>query len=154
MNEHVEDDRELQARSARSLTEDGAILVSVPAWQSLYTKHDLFLGHHRRYRPAQLRTVLAEAGLRPEAGGGLFHSLLLVRAAEKLAELGRGVRARPVPAQFGGGDEAGVGQWKGGAALTRAVGTMLALDNRASAATASLGLNVPGLSTWALCRKS
>lgn len=152
--EHVADDRELLVRSAEALAEGGAILVSVPAWGALYTRHDLFLGHHRRYRPAQLRKVLAAAGLRLEAGGGLFHSLLLVRAGEKLAELGRGRRTRPVPEEFGGGDEAGVGQWKGGAALTRAIGTLLALDNRASTAAASLGLNVPGLSTWALCRKS
>jgi hypothetical protein len=152
--EHVADDHELLVRSASTLTEGGAILISVPAWGSLYTRHDLFLGHHRRYRPGQLRAVVARAGLRVEAGGGLFHSLLAVRAAEKLAELGRGIRSRPIPEQFGGGDEAGVGQWKGGPALTRVIGTMLALDNRASSATAALGLGVPGLSTWALCRKS
>jgi hypothetical protein len=152
--EHVADDHELLVRSAGALAEGGAILISVPAWGALYTKHDLFLGHHRRYRPGQLRAVIAEAGLRVEAGGGLFHSLLAVRAAEKLAELGRGMRTRPVPAEFGGGDEAGVGEWKGGAALTRVIGTLLALDNRASAATARLGLDIPGLSTWALCRKS
>ena len=152
--EHVADDHQLLVRSAGALAEGGAILISVPAWEALYTKHDLFLGHHRRYRPGQLRAVVAQAGLRVEAGGGLFHSLLAVRAAEKLAELGRGLRSRPVPEQFGGGDEAGVGQWKGGPALTRVIGTMLALDNRASAATARVGLNVPGLSTWVLCRQS
>jgi SAM-dependent methyltransferase len=152
--EHVEDDRDLLARSAASLASGGCILISVPAWGSLYTKHDLFLGHHRRYRPRQLRDVVRAAGLRVEAGGGLFHSLLAVRAAEKLLELGRGVRSRPEPAAFGGGDEAGVGQWKGGAAMTRAIGAMLAIDNQASAALARLRLPLPGLSTWALCRKS
>jgi 2-polyprenyl-3-methyl-5-hydroxy-6-metoxy-1,4-benzoquinol methylase len=151
--EHVEDDRALLERSAASLAPGGCILVSVPAWASLYTRHDLFLGHHRRYRPAQLGAVMTAAGLRREAGGGLFHSLLLVRAAEKLAELGRGLRSRPEPGSFGGGDEAGVGQWKGGAAMTRAIGAVLALDNQASAATARLGWQVPGLSAWALCRK-
>jgi 2-polyprenyl-3-methyl-5-hydroxy-6-metoxy-1,4-benzoquinol methylase len=152
--EHVPDDRALLVESAQALADGGVLLVSVPAWLSLYTKHDLFLGHHRRYRPAQLRAVVAAAGLRIEAGGGLFHSLLLVRAAEKLAELGRGVRSRPQPAAFGGGDEAGVGQWKGGPGLTGAVSAMLSLDNRLSAATAALRLNVPGLSTWALCRRA
>jgi hypothetical protein len=29
------------------------VLVSVPAWQALYTRHDLFLGHYQRYRPAK-----------------------------------------------------------------------------------------------------
>jgi SAM-dependent methyltransferase len=153
--EHVADDRDLLARSAAdSLAEGGVVLVSVPAWQALYTKHDQFLGHHRRYRPAGLRQVVGDAGLTLVAGGGLFHSLLLVRAAEKLAELGKGVRSRPDPATFGGGDEAGVGQWKGGKLLTGAIGAMLAADNGLSAATARLGLGVPGLSTWALCRKA
>jgi SAM-dependent methyltransferase len=152
--EHVADDRALLADSVEALGEGGLLLVSVPAWLSLYTKHDLFLGHHRRYRPEQLRAVVAASGLQIQAGGGLFHSLLLVRAAEKLAELGKGVRSRPEPAAFGGGDEAGVGRWKGGKGLTRAVGAMLALDNRLSAATASWRLNVPGLSTWALCKRA
>ena len=152
--EHVADDRGLLVQSVAALAEGGQLLVSVPAYLSLYTRHDLFLGHHRRYRPGQLRAVVAAAGLQVQAGGGLFHSLLLVRAAEKLAELGKGVHTRPEPAAFGGGDEAGVGQWKGGRGLTRAVGALLALDNRLSAATAALRLNVPGLSTWALCRRA
>jgi SAM-dependent methyltransferase len=152
--EHVADDRGLLVESMDALAAGGLLLVSVPAYLSLYTRHDLFLGHHRRYRPGQLRAVVTSVGLQIEAGGGLFHSLLLVRAAEKLAELGKGVRSRPEPSAFGGGDEAGVGQWKGGKGLTRAVSAMLALDNRVSAATAALRLQVPGLSTWALCRKA
>lgn len=152
--EHVVDDRELLAWSATALAPGGAVLVSVPAWLSLYTKHDLFLGHHRRYRPGQLRAVVAAAGLQVEKAGGLFHGLLLVRAAEKVTELVRGVRSRPDPQEFGGGDEARVGKWKAGAGVTRAIGAMLAMDNRLSVATSTLGLGVPGLSTWALCRKS
>jgi SAM-dependent methyltransferase len=152
--EHVADDGALLAEALASLTEGGRVLVSVPAWQSLYTKHDLFLGHHRRYRPAQLRAALGGAGLAIEKEGSLFHSLLLVRAAEKLAELGRGVRSRPVIERFGGGDEAGVGQWKGGRALTRVVRAALAFDNRLSLASAALRLPVPGLSSWALCKRA
>jgi SAM-dependent methyltransferase len=152
--EHVADDSELLQQSAGALAPGGRVLVSVPAWLSLYTKHDLFLGHHRRYRPGQLKAVVAAAGLQVEAAGGLFHGLLLVRAAEKLGELVRGVRSRPAPEAFGGGDEAGVGKWKAGQGVTRAIGAMLALDNRFSAATSAAGLDVPGLSTWALCRGS
>jgi SAM-dependent methyltransferase len=152
--EHVADDRGLLVQSMSALAEGGLLLVSVPAYLSLYTRHDLFLGHHRRYRPAQLRALAEAAGLRIQASGGLFHSLLLVRAVEKVAELGRGVRSRPEPSAFGSGDEAGVGRWNGGKGLTRAVAAMLALDNRVSAATAALRVNVPGLSTWALCRRA
>ena len=151
--EHVTDDRGLLAEASGALAEGGHVLVSVPAWGALYTKHDLFLGHHRRYRPAQLRAVVDAAGLRLEAGGGLFHSLLLVRAAQKLAELGRGVWTGPVLEELGSGDEAGVGRWKGGAGLTRAIGALLALDNQLSVLTASIGFHLPGLSIWALCRK-
>lgn len=156
--EHVPDDNALLAGLVRnSLQPGGAVLVSVPAWQALYTRHDLFLGHYRRYHPADLRRLLARVGVRRSRGGGLFHGLLLPRAAAKLSEVARG--SRPSPGIEGRGDdnagagEMGVGGWNHGRALTAAVTAALAADNALSDLAARAGLDLPGLSTWALCRK-
>lgn len=166
--EHVPDDHALLTGLVGDrLRPGGWVLVSVPAWQALYTRHDTFLGHYRRYQPAQLRRLLAQVGLRRVRSGGLFHALLLPRAVGKLAELARGTR--PIPgieeqgddasngaagvADAGCGDMQGVGGWTHGPALTAAVTAILAADNALSGFASRASVGLPGLSTWALCRK-
>lgn len=167
--EHVPDDHALlTGLVCDRLRPGGWVLVSVPAWQALYTRHDAFLGHYRRYQPAQLRRLLAQVGLRRVRGGGLFHALLLPRAMGKLVELARGTRSIPgIEGQgvdtsdgddagvtdAGCGDTQGVGGWTHGPALTAAVTAMLAADNALSGFASRAGVGLPGLSTWALCRK-
>lgn len=142
--EHVPDDRAFLAAVAQeSLSPGGFVLISVPAWQGLYTQHDTFLHHHRRYAPEQMRAVIAAAGLKIVQEGGLFHSLLLPRAAEKLRERLTSRRDQPKP---------GIA-WSHGKWVTGTVLGALKLDNAVSHAAARLGLGLPGLSYWALCRK-
>lgn len=155
--EHVPDDRAFLARFvAEHLAANGAVLISVPAWMALYTHHDVFVGHHRRYRRAELHRVIDAAGLHAVASGGLFYSLLLARAAQKLDELRRGVRSDPTAAVGAAGvaaEQAGVGQWRYGKIASRVIGSFLAADNHLSSRLAEAGIDVPGLSAWALCRK-
>jgi 2-polyprenyl-3-methyl-5-hydroxy-6-metoxy-1,4-benzoquinol methylase len=151
--EHVPDDVAfLSGLRERKLAPGGFVLVSVPAWQGLYTQHDVALGHYRRYRPAQLRQVLASSGLRPVAEGQAFHSLVLVRAFQKLGELLRGVRSGPTSSGFGVATESlGLGAWSGGEWTTRFVERCLMLDN---GVPTGLQTAVPGLSIWALCESA
>jgi SAM-dependent methyltransferase len=161
--EHVSDDRALLAGLLRDKLRHGAtVLVSVPAWQALYTRHDLFLGHYRRYRPAELHRLLAQVGLQRVRDGGLFHGLLLPRALEKVSELARGVRSSPGIEGLGSDEtngsaeaegEMGIGSWDHGPVLTAAVTAALAADNVLSNLASGAGVRLPGLSTWALCRK-
>jgi hypothetical protein len=74
--------------------------------------------------------------------GGLFHALLPVRALQLAAERVRLARAQPH-----------AGEWRGSAALGRAVGEVLRWDNALSLAASARGWDVPGLSWWALCRR-
>jgi 2-polyprenyl-3-methyl-5-hydroxy-6-metoxy-1,4-benzoquinol methylase len=151
--EHVPDDgafvRELTAKHLRP---DGFMLVSVPAWMSLFTRHDLGVAHYRRYRPAQLVQVISAAGLTIRASGGLFHSLLVPRALEKLRERARGIRSVPMP-ESPPEANSDIGAWRHGPALTRAIDWALAADNAISAASAKLKVPLPGLSTWVLAQR-
>jgi hypothetical protein len=55
---------------------------------------------------------------------------------------------------FGGrGDEFGIGAWLGSPRLTRTVEAVLNLDNSTLLGLAKLGIKLPGLSAWALCKK-
>jgi SAM-dependent methyltransferase len=60
--EHFADDAAV-VRAARTLLRPGgALFVSVPAYQSLFSAHDVTLQHFRRYSAAQLRQVLTRNG--------------------------------------------------------------------------------------------
>jgi SAM-dependent methyltransferase len=61
--EHVQDDRRVFDEVSRVLKEDGSFILSVPAHAKLWTKFDEFVGHVRRYDPADLTTLLAGYGL-------------------------------------------------------------------------------------------
>ncbi|MCS6797373.1 MAG: class I SAM-dependent methyltransferase [Myxococcota bacterium] len=139
--EHVDDDVEfLREIRLRSLRPGGAVLVSVPAWPSLWSGHDEALGHRRRYTTASVLALLRAAGLHVVEHGGLFATLLPARAA--LAALERvGVRRASLHSR-----------WEAGALTTALVRGVLRLDARMGEAAARLRLPWTGLSRWAVCR--
>lgn len=152
--EHVPDDRGFVAGVARELLAPGGVLLaSVPAYAFLFTRHDVSLGHHRRYSPGGLRHLLREAGLEVTTAGGLFHSLLVVRLAQKLGELLRGQRTRPAPEAIPEHVDTGLTEWHGARWLTKTILGALSVDNWVSATSAGAGVSLPGLSVWALARK-
>jgi SAM-dependent methyltransferase len=138
--EHVADDAAFLDSIVPHLAERSLLVVSVPAYQRLFSSHDDALAHHRRYSPRQLHDLLAPR-FEVVARGGLFASLLPLRAAAVARE-----RVAGPP------DEHGIGGWSAGVALTRAVSAVLAADAGAGAWLAAHGVSTPGLSTWAVCQ--
>lgn len=61
--EHVDDVRTLRSMHV-VLKPGGTLLVTVPAFDCLWSGHDLALGHRRRYRKVQLRRILETSGFR------------------------------------------------------------------------------------------
>lgn len=60
--EHVEDERALLSEVARVLRPHGRLVVSVPAFQALWSRHDELHHHKRRYSRRSLVDVLTAAG--------------------------------------------------------------------------------------------
>ncbi len=60
--EHIEDDLAAFQESLRVLRPGGMLVLSVPAFKSLWGPHDVALHHFRRYRKNQMRECLEEAG--------------------------------------------------------------------------------------------
>ena len=58
--EHFADEQRLLAEIRRLVRTGGRVLVSVPAFQFLWSQHDAVLHHIRRYRAGQLRRVLEQ----------------------------------------------------------------------------------------------
>lgn len=145
--EHVEHDaallRDLTARAWFGT--DTRLLITVPAYAGLFCSHDRFLGHYRRYSTRSLRDLLDASRLAAERRGRLFASLVPVRVLEVLRE-------RLFPPSPGAAT--GVATWGGGEWSARAVTAVLEWDGRIGLGLSRFGLRVPGLSLFAICRKS
>jgi SAM-dependent methyltransferase len=142
--EHVEDDVEVVGQLSRDhLVPDGLVMVTAPAFQALFSAHDRYLKHRRRYTLSSLRDVVARAGLAVIDDGYLFGSLLPARVA-----------AAAVGERAAGPEEHGIGAWPRGPFVTRLVTTALQVDNAIMLAGRRLGITLPGLTVWALCRTS
>lgn len=143
--EHVEDEHALLRSVVERVRQGGTVLVTVPAWPALFSAHDRALRHRRRYTPSACRRLLQGAGLVVDQAGGLFHGLLVPRTVSVLAErLGFAPRS----------GSAGVGHWRGGAALARATVAALRAEQRLSVSAARRRLELPGLSWFALCTRA
>lgn len=78
--EHLDDDVGFLRQAAQLCEPGGRVVVSVPAFQFLWSRHDETFQHKRRYSAGQLRRVMIEAGLQP-LRTTYTHSLLFPVAA-------------------------------------------------------------------------
>jgi SAM-dependent methyltransferase len=74
--EHLEDDVGALRELRRVTKPGGALLVTVPAYQWLWSGHDEINHHHRRYSRRTLLAAAESAGWHPESSAH-FNSLLL-----------------------------------------------------------------------------
>jgi hypothetical protein len=135
--EHIDDvDQFFRQHILPRIHPKSVLIFSVPAHQSLFSQHDVALGHFRRYSPAQLRTALNEH-FTIQSMGPLFVSLLPIRFLQKALKTNLGGE--------------GVGNWQHGIVVTKFFSTALAFDGLVSRAISRLGFMGAGLSIWAVC---
>ncbi len=145
--EHVPDDRAFLGDLCRRglVGPETKFLITVPSYPSLFCSHDRFLGHYRRYSRKSLRALFDAVNLATLEEGHFFMSLLPPRLLQVVGErLTRGTVDEPT----------GLATWRGGEASARALAAILTADGRLSFWLSRLGLKVPGLSNFAICRKS
>jgi 2-polyprenyl-3-methyl-5-hydroxy-6-metoxy-1,4-benzoquinol methylase len=142
VREHIEGDEPFLADViVPSLADGGIGLLSVPAHPRLFSDHDRMLEHARRYRPRAFQQLVARH-LEVVAAGSLFASLVPLRVLDVVRQ------------RFGRpGEQHGVGAWRGGPTLTRALTASLDADAALGRWTARIGLPMPGLSTWVVARR-
>jgi SAM-dependent methyltransferase len=89
--EHIEDDRAALAELRRVAAPRGRLLVTVPAYQWMWSRFDDEHHHFRRYTVGRLRASMAAAGWAPVVTTH-FNALLLapIAAARMLARVGVG----------------------------------------------------------------
>lgn len=89
--EHVDDDAALLKQYT---PERGHVLITVPAFQFMWSGHDVFLEHRRRYTIKSLHNTIRKAGLKPVKSRYFFGSLFPAVAAIRLAKNAKNAPAK------------------------------------------------------------
>lgn len=143
--EHIPDDisflTELAAQPC--IDDQTRFIITVPAYQGLYTSHDEFLHHYRRYTNQSLKKNLRSSGLEPLETGYFFSSLLPVRVIQKIKEK---LFGKPRTNH-------GLGGWTHGKFITGVVKGVLKIDIAVTRFKKNIGINLPGLSNYCVCKK-
>lgn len=90
--EHVDNDAGLVRHYATKVPSGAHFLVTVPAFRFLWSGHDVFLEHKRRYTLAEIEQTMRTAGLDVVRGAYYFGAIFPLAAAVRLA-----TRSDPTP---------------------------------------------------------
>jgi SAM-dependent methyltransferase len=125
--EHLDDDRRAMAELRRVTAPGGRLVVTVPAYTWLWSRHDESLHHRRRYTVGRLSAQLTSAGWTPRVETYFFTALLPGVAAVRAFRRGEGN-----------------GDGESDLSLTSSrVGRLLELPSRAEAKLIERGVNLP-----------
>lgn len=86
--EHVDDDLGLLKSYVDKVPSGSRFLMTVPAFQFLWSGHDDFLEHKRRYTLAQFEILAGDAGLTVQRGAYYFGAVFPIAAALRLMPQG------------------------------------------------------------------
>lgn len=146
--EHIENDIEFisQLLKKKFITSQTLFLITVPAFQFLFCSHDKFLGHFRRYTNKSLKNNMASAGLNTMANGYFFFFLIPFRMAQVIKEK---LFNYDIDKTY-----TGLVTWNGSRSTSNFFKKILILDFTISFSLQKIGIKIPGLSNYAVCKKS
>ena len=144
--EHVKNDKHFLKKIvySKGIKKDAVFLITVPAFQGLYSDHDSGLGHYRRYNGEDLYDLALVSGLQPVSYGYFFHSLFILRL---LGILFNKIGGRIKKNEFK------VFSWNGSKGLTRFLRTLLLIDYHFGQIVQKFNFKLPGLSCFLIGRK-
>ena len=135
--EHIEDDIGLLRSLHTYLKADGFILVSVPAFQRLFSLHDLELHHFRRYNRKQLQAVVEKCGFVCLRWSYFYTCLIFLRILTWNKTQNIGIWNKDV-----------------NRLETKVIRTLLNFDFRLCLLLSDIGLRIGGLSLFALIKRN
>jgi len=143
--EHIENDQLFleQLICSDLIGKETLFVITVPAYQKLFTSHDIYLKHYRRYNNKMLKELFEKVKLVPVETGYFFTSLLFPRIAKKWLE------------KFKKSDvvhERGIGEWTSQPIKDFLIRNFLVIDFHFSQVLRKAGIKLPGLSNYAICR--
>jgi hypothetical protein len=136
--EHIEKPEELlrAIKQLKNVSSSTQFIITVPAFQSLFTEHDVFLKHFRRYKRKQVSELLQRESYNVKYSGYFFFTLFLVRFLQKF---------------FAMKQEHKVHTWNGNNFITSLMINILWIDFKICWYLSRIGINLPGLSCYCIC---
>lgn len=144
--EHIENENEFLKSVLDKLRPGGRILLTVPAMQYLFSFHDVFLKHYRRYDRKQLFELLFKNGITIEQSHYFYSVLFVQRCLSVVIEKYFPNKNRK---------NVGIGRWRynKNSFITRLLVLILNLDFSLNKLLCKYHVYLPGLSLLAVCRK-
>jgi len=142
--EHIKNDTDFLNMISESslMSKNTHVVISVPAFQTLFSTHDAFLRHYRRYSKKHLKAVISNSGLKVLQCRYFFFSLFVTRFFQKLTANKKNTKRQK-----------GIGQWEASDFITRLVKNVFLTDYKFSRMAAAVGVNLPGLSVYCICKR-
>jgi SAM-dependent methyltransferase len=116
--EHVADDRDLIRTYSDLVPRGTRFIFSVPAFNFLWSGHDVFLEHHRRYTLRSLRAAMRESGLVVDWGHYYYATVFPLAAGIRILERVKGANTGEPKSQL----------QKHGGAINAVLSTLLAAE--------------------------
>jgi len=144
--EHIENADEFLKEVLTKLKPGGKIFITVPAMQFLFSSHDVFLKHYRRYSKKKLHKMLNTQNVIIEESNYFYTTLFFLRCISLLYEKIRFNSA---------GKSTGIGMWSYSdkSFITRSLFHLLNIDFFICKLFGKFGIYIPGLSLLSVCRK-
>ena len=145
--EHIENETIFLCEGLDKLKANGKLIITVPAMQFLFSSHDVFLKHHRRYSRRQLLDLLRKHDICIEQSYYFYSTLFFIRYITLLFEK---LKPKDVKRNFG------IGLWRHNedSIITRSLVLILNMDFFLNKLLNKIHLRLPGLSLLAICRKN
>ena len=140
--EHCEDDGQLLTQlNSNNITLLPIFFITVPAYQKLFSEHDRLLLHYRRYTIKALKQLCKKNNYEVISSGYFFTSLLVIRCIQLFLEnLGL---YKPVKS---------IDNWTGGILISNVMSFFLWIDFVTGRFFSQIGIQLPGLSAYCICR--
>jgi SAM-dependent methyltransferase len=141
--EHIKDEDAFLSSVLSKVKVGGSLLITVPACQFLFSSHDVFLKHYRRYNRNCLHDLIKQHNLLIEESFAFYTSLFFLRLAGKYLRKVFNFKTE------------GVGSWKyeRNHLFTKLLAGILNIDFRICQLSQKIGISLPGLSLCIICRK-
>jgi trans-aconitate methyltransferase len=139
--EHIDEDYVFLSNVIKKIEHSGILIITVPAFQFLYSEHDLFLEHKRRYRLKEIKKLVKQNGLEVKKYFYFYFSLFLIRVVQKLFNIKAST--------------ASVAKWKysRNSLQTKIIKFLLDFDYLICENLKKIGVTIPGLSICIIAKK-
>jgi hypothetical protein len=124
------------------ITEQTNVVITVPAFQKLFSNHDVYLKHFRRYNLSLLTNHINQANYKVVKNGYFFFALLIPRILQKLMQ-----------SKSQSNSEVGIGVYIKKPIIDSILVAVLFADYLVCKMFNLVRIKIPGLSCFAICQK-